>query len=259
MKALLRPQVVRSDRVTADCLREVPYLGYVIHGLPRCGCFGAEALWSAKSELWEILYRHVSGAVEDTQPNKVPIAPTANATVRAGQRNSPVNIAVARMLVIKINGCVLAGVLSMPIDTQYKTTATASGAGRDWKTALANGAMSMQLTVPKELGGPGGDGANPEILFALGYSACFLGAMRVAAARTKINLPDSSTVTATIGVGPRAEGGFGFTAALDVYLPGLQELEAKNLVETTHGICPYSNAIKASIDVATTTRGSSSC
>jgi lipoyl-dependent peroxiredoxin len=143
----------------------------------------------------------------------------------------------------------------MSIDAKYKTTAMASGAGRDWNTALVDGTMSLQLTVPKELGGPGGDGANPEILFALGYSACFLGAMRVAAGRTKINLPDSSTVTATIGIGPRPEGGFGFTAALDVYLPGLTKPEATNLVETTHGICPYSNAIKASIDVATTTRG----
>jgi Ohr subfamily peroxiredoxin len=143
----------------------------------------------------------------------------------------------------------------MSIDAKYKTAATASGAGRDWKTALADGTMAMQLTVPKELGGPGGDGANPEILFALGYSACFLGAMRVASGRTKINVPDSSTVTATIGIGPRPEGGFGFTAALDVYLPDLPEPEARKLVETTHGICPYSNAIKASIDVATTTRG----
>jgi osmotically inducible protein OsmC len=142
----------------------------------------------------------------------------------------------------------------MSIDAKYKTAATASGAGRDWRTALADGTMPMKLTVPKELGGPGGDGANPEMLFALGYSACFLGALRVASGQTKINLPDSSTVTATIGIGPRKEGGFGFTAALDVYLPGLPEPEAKKLVETTHGICPYSNAIKASIDVATTTR-----
>ena len=64
----------------------------------------------------------------------------------------------------------------MPIDAKDKTAATASGAGRDWNTVLVDGTMSMQLTVPKELGGPGGDGANPEILFALGYSACFLGA-----------------------------------------------------------------------------------
>jgi Ohr subfamily peroxiredoxin len=142
----------------------------------------------------------------------------------------------------------------MPVDAKYKTTATASGGGRDGKTALADGTMALQLTVPKELGGPGGDGANPEKLFALGYSACYLGAMRVAAGQTKIKVPDGTTVTATIGIGPRSEGGFGITAELDVYLPGLPEADAAKLVETTHGICPYSNAIKASVDVKTTTR-----
>jgi lipoyl-dependent peroxiredoxin len=142
----------------------------------------------------------------------------------------------------------------MSVDAKYKTVATASGGGRDGKTALADGTMALQLTIPKELGGPGGEGANPEKLFALGYSACFLGAMRVASAQTKIKVPEGSTVTATIGIGPRSEGGFGITAALDAYLPGLSEPEAKTLVETTHGICPYSNAIKASVDVKTTTR-----
>lgn len=143
----------------------------------------------------------------------------------------------------------------MPVDAKYRTTATATGGGRDGRTALADGSMALQLVVPKELGGPGGDGANPEKLFALGYSACFLGAMRVAAAQTKIKLPEGATVTATIGIGPRSEGGFGITAALDVLLPGLPEAEAQALVTATHGICPYSNAIKASVDVATTTRG----
>jgi len=143
----------------------------------------------------------------------------------------------------------------MSVDAKYKTTATASGGGRDGLTALSDGTMSMQLTVPKELGGPGGDGANPEKLFALGYSACFLGAMRVASSQTKIKVPEGSTVTATVGIGPRSEGGFGITAALDVYLPGLAEAEARKLVETTHGICPYSNAIKSSVDVRTITRG----
>ncbi|MBI0434255.1 organic hydroperoxide resistance protein [Roseomonas sp. KE0001] len=142
----------------------------------------------------------------------------------------------------------------MPVEAKYKTTATATGGGRDGKTALADGSMALQLAVPKELGGPGGDGANPEKLFALGYSACFLGAMRVASGQTKIKLPEGSTVTATIGIGPRSEGGFGITAELDVYLPGLPEEEARRLVETTHDICPYSNAIKASVDVKTTTR-----
>lgn len=143
---------------------------------------------------------------------------------------------------------------NMPVDAKYKTTATASGGGRDGKAVLADGTMALQLTIPKELGGPGGDGANPEKLFALGYSACFLGALRVAATQLKRKLPDETTVTATIGIGPRSEGGFGITAALDVLLPGMPGAEARELVDTTHGICPYSNAIKASVDVATTTR-----
>ena len=143
----------------------------------------------------------------------------------------------------------------MSIDKKYKTTATASGGGRDGKTELADGTMALKLVVPKELGGPGGDGANPEKLFALGYSACFLGAMRVASNQTKIKVPEGSTVTATIGIGPRSEGGFGITAELDVYLPGLPKDEANKLIESTHGICPYSNAIKDSVDVKNTIRG----
>ena len=142
----------------------------------------------------------------------------------------------------------------MPVDAKYKTTATATGGGRDGRTTLADGTLALDLTVPKELGGPGGDGANPEKLFALGYSACFLGAMRVASQQTKINVPAGTTVTATVGIGPRSEGGFGITTDLDAYLPGLSEADAKTLVDATHGICPYSNAIKASVDVKTTTR-----
>ncbi len=142
----------------------------------------------------------------------------------------------------------------MPVDAKYHTSATATGGGRDGKTSLKDGTMSLQLVVPKELGGPGGDGANPEKLFALGYSACYLGAMRVAAQQLKTKVPDGSTVTADIGIGPRSEGGFGITAALDVYLPGMPEAEAQKLVDVTHTICPYSNAIKASVDVKTTTR-----
>ena len=142
----------------------------------------------------------------------------------------------------------------MPVDAKYKTSATASGGGRDGKTALADGTMSFDLVIPKELGGPGGNGANPEKLFALGYSACFLSAMRSASSRTKIKRPEGSTVTATIGIGPRSEGGFGITAALDVFLPDVPETEAKTLVGATHEICPYSNAIKASVDVKITIR-----
>jgi Ohr subfamily peroxiredoxin len=141
----------------------------------------------------------------------------------------------------------------MPVDAKYKTTATATGGGRDGHTALKDGTLDFQLTVPKELGGPGGDGANPEKLFALGYSACFLGAMRVASQQGAAKVPQGTTVTATIGIGPRSEGGFGITAELDVYLPGLSKEEADNLVEKTHHICPYSNAIRGNVDVKTTT------
>jgi osmotically inducible protein OsmC len=142
----------------------------------------------------------------------------------------------------------------MSVDAKYKTSATASGGGRDGRTALADGTMSFDLVVPRVLGGPGGAGANPEKLFALGYAACFLSAMRTASTRTKIKRPEGATVTATIGIGPRSEGGFGITAALDVFLPDLPEADAQKLVEATHEICPYSNAIKASVDVKITIR-----
>jgi Ohr subfamily peroxiredoxin len=143
----------------------------------------------------------------------------------------------------------------MPVTAVYTTKATAHGGGRDGKTALDDGTLALQLAVPKEMGGPGGDAANPEKLFALGYSACYLGAMGVASKQIGVKIPQGSTVTAQIGVGPRSEGGFGITAALDVYLPGLPEAEAHKLAETTHTICPYSNAMRGNIDVKTTTRG----
>lgn len=142
----------------------------------------------------------------------------------------------------------------MPVDAKYKTSATATGGGRDGRVSLDDTSMELQLTVPKELGGPGGEGANPEKLFALGYSACYLGAMRVGSQQTKIKVPEGTTVKAEIGIGPRSEGGFGITAALDVYLPGLSEADAKTLTEATHGICPYSNAIRPNVDVVTRVR-----
>jgi len=78
--------------------------------------------------------------------------------------------------------------------------------------------------------------------------------MRVAAPQLKKKVPAGTTVTATIGIGPRSEGGFGITAELDAYLPGMDAADAQALAEATHGICPYSNAIKASVDIKTTTR-----
>ena len=107
----------------------------------------------------------------------------------------------------------------------------------------------MRLSTPKELGGGGGTGNNPEQLFAAGYSACFLGAMKFVAAQGGPKVPDDATVTATVGIGPRSEGGFGLDVALAVSLPGIDKAEAQALVEKAHQVCPYSNATRNNLDV----------
>ena len=139
----------------------------------------------------------------------------------------------------------------MSVDVKYTTTATATG-GRDGHAATKDGALDVTLATPKELGGAGGKGNNPEQLFAAGYSACFLGAMKFVASQDKINVPEATEVTATIGIGPRSEGGFGITAELQVSLPGMPHEEAEKLVEKAHQVCPYSNATRGNVDVKLT-------
>ena len=136
----------------------------------------------------------------------------------------------------------------MPVDVKYTTEATATG-GREGRAATADGTLEVELTTPKELGGAGGQGTNPEQLFAAGYSACFLGALKAAARQENVTVPADSTVTATIGIGPRSEGGFGITAALKVTLPGIERSQAEALVAKAHQICPYSNATRGNVDV----------
>jgi osmotically inducible protein OsmC len=140
---------------------------------------------------------------------------------------------------------------NMPVDVKYTTRATATG-GRDGSAKSEDGRLAVDLATPKELGGAGGDGTNPEQLFAAGYSACFIGALKVAGMQLKIKVPDDTQVTATIGIGPRSEGGFGITADLEVSLPGLDRAEAEKLVEAAHQVCPYSNATRNNVDVGLT-------
>ena len=140
----------------------------------------------------------------------------------------------------------------MSVKVLYKTTATATG-GRDGTASTADGAFSVKLATPKELGGGGGDGNNPEQLFAAGYAACFIGAMKaVAAAQGGVKVPADATVTADVGIGPRSEGGFGLDVALKVSLPGLDRADAEKLVATAHQVCPYSNATRNNLDVKIT-------
>lgn len=139
----------------------------------------------------------------------------------------------------------------MPIDVKYKTTSRATG-GRDGHSKSLDGPLDVKLVTPKELGGGGGDGVNPEQLFATGYAACFLGAMKFVASQGGAKVPADATVEATVGIGPRSEGGFGITAALKIDLPGVDKAAAEELVEKAHQVCPYSNATRGNVDVELT-------
>jgi Ohr subfamily peroxiredoxin len=136
----------------------------------------------------------------------------------------------------------------MSVNVLYKTSATATG-GRDGHAATADGSLDVKLTTPKELGGAGGAGNNPEQLFAAGYSACFIGAMKFVASQGGPKVPAETTVKATVGIGPRSEGGFGLDVELEISLPGLAKAEAQTLVDKAHQICPYSNATRNNVPV----------
>lgn len=138
----------------------------------------------------------------------------------------------------------------MSLDVKYRTRSRATGAGRNGESRSLNSDFAVKLVVPKELGGPGGDGSNPEELFATGYAACFLGALRLVAGQKKVALPAETAITAEVGIGPRSEGGFGLTAALELSAPGLDRAVAEELITAAHQVCPYSNATRGNIDVA---------
>lgn len=139
----------------------------------------------------------------------------------------------------------------MSVNVLYKTSAKATG-GRDGHSATTDGTLDVKLATPKELGGAGGEGNNPEQLFAAGYAACFIGAMKFVASQGGPKVPSDVAVTATVGIGPRSEGGFGLAVDLAVSLPGLAKDEAETLVKKAHQICPYSNATRGNIDVRST-------
>jgi Ohr subfamily peroxiredoxin len=139
----------------------------------------------------------------------------------------------------------------MPVNVLYRTSATATG-GRDGHAATKDGSFEVRLSTPKELGGGGGPGNNPEQLFAAGYSACFIGAMKFVASQGGPKVPADATVTATVGIGPRSEGGFGLDIELAISLPGLSKADAQTLVDKAHQVCPYSNATRNNVPVRLT-------
>lgn len=129
----------------------------------------------------------------------------------------------------------------------YRATAQATG-GRDGRAIIPANGLELALSTPKELGGAGGQGANPEQLFAAGYSACFLGAMKFVAARDKIALPADVSIEGSVGIGA-IPNGFGIEVDLKVSLPGMARDAAQALVDKAHVVCPYSNATRGNIDV----------
>lgn len=132
----------------------------------------------------------------------------------------------------------------------YTATATATG-GREGRAVSSDNALDVQLSTPRELGGAGGPGTNPEQLFAAGYSACFIGAMKAVAAREKIALPADVSIVGRVGIGP-IPNGFGIQAELTISLPGMDRDAAEALIAKAHQVCPYSNATRGNIDVTLT-------
>lgn len=129
----------------------------------------------------------------------------------------------------------------------YRASAKATG-GREGRAISTDGVLDVKLTTPKELGGAGREGTNPEQLFAAGYSACFLGAMKFVAARDKLKIAPDVSVEGTVGIGAIPTG-FGIEVTLKISLPGVPVDEAQALVDRAHIVCPYSNATRGNIDV----------
>jgi lipoyl-dependent peroxiredoxin len=136
----------------------------------------------------------------------------------------------------------------MTIEVVYTTESTATGGGRDGHVKSDDGRIDMDTRPPKAMGGSG-EGTNPEQLFAAGYAACFLGALRLVSGKAKVKLEDATSVSVEIGFGKDSEGGFGLTGKIVGYLPGLDQSVADDLVHQAHGVCPYSKATRGNVDV----------
>ena len=140
----------------------------------------------------------------------------------------------------------------MAIDKAVYTAHATSTGGRTGTTESSDGAIKLALMTPQELGGAGGAGTNPEQLFAAGYSACFIGAMKAVAARQKISLSADVSIAASVSIGPMTgkPGAFGIAVTLVVTVPGMERAAAEQLVAAAHEVCPYSNATRGNLDVA---------
>jgi lipoyl-dependent peroxiredoxin len=129
----------------------------------------------------------------------------------------------------------------------YRAHAKATG-GRDGRALSSDNVLDLKLTVPREMGGAGEVGTNPEQLFAAGYSACFLGALKYVAAQQKVVLPAATSIEGSVGIG-QIPTGFGIEVELRISVPGVAREQVEALVQKAHVVCPYSNATRGNIDV----------
>ncbi len=131
----------------------------------------------------------------------------------------------------------------------YTAKASATG-GREGRASSDDQVLDVALSTPKQLGGAGGPGTNPEQWFAAGYSACFLSAMKLVGGALKTPVPADTVVSAEVGIGPNEQGGFALSVKLSAHLPGMDQAAAEAVVQRAHSVCPYSNATRGNIDVA---------
>ncbi len=125
--------------------------------------------------------------------------------------------------------------------------------GRTGTSKTDDGRLEVTLDTPKAMGGNDGAGTNPEQLFAVGYSACFLGALKAVARGEKVKIPDDATIDASVSFGENAKGsGFNIAVELKVTIPGFDQEQAEALVHKAHQVCPYSNATRGNVDVKLT-------
>ena len=130
----------------------------------------------------------------------------------------------------------------------YTAHATSTG-GRAGTSKSDDGALDVRLTTPKGLGGDGAPGTNPEQMFAAGYSACFIGAMKAVAGKQKIKLPDNTSIDASVAIGPITQG-FGIQVWLKVNVPDMDKAQVRQIVDAAHQVCPYSNATRGNVEVS---------
>jgi len=140
--------------------------------------------------------------------------------------------------------------MTTKLDKVLYTAKAHTTGGREGRSTTDDGLLDVTLQPPKEMGGKGG-ATNPEQLFAAGYSACFIGALKFVAGQKKIAVPADTAVDASVEIGPIPDG-FGLAVELAVSLPGMDRAAAQELVEAAHVVCPYSNATRGNIDVTLT-------